>query len=155
MAQSTRAAFWIRNQIFIQFPIHLNCWIWGHTHDTNTRTTQLLLGCVTVWCKYLWMGKQRGILGLGKKKICKGMYKIDRDERPELREGKNRSDWSLSSDLCHDGCACLAGHKKKNIIKKLMCFWFWGRDRTGSLPGVSPTLVCVPCPYLSFLLFLF
>nr|POE81204.1 hypothetical protein CFP56_30392 [Quercus suber] len=21
-----------------------------------------------------------------------------------------------------------------------MCFWLWGRDRTGSLPGVSPTL---------------
>lgn len=37
-------------------------------------------------------GKAERDIGTWKKKICKGMYKIDRDERPELREGKNRSD---------------------------------------------------------------
>ena len=57
------------------------------------------------------MGKQRGILGLGEKN-CKGMYKIDWDERPELREGK-----IVPIDLCHPTFA-MTGALAWQVTKK-------------------------------------
>ena len=56
------------------------------------RMTQLLLGCVSVCDVNIYEWESREGYWELENKNCKGMYKIDWDERPELREGLNRSD---------------------------------------------------------------
>lgn len=59
-------------------------------------------------------------------------------------------DRSLSSDLCHDRCACMAG--QKNIsIKNNEFLVFEGRQHGFVLPRVSPPVWCA----LSVFVFLF
>ena len=56
-----------------------------------------------------------------------------RDEGPNI-EGLESSDKSMSSDLCHDRCACMAGHR--NILIKLVFSVLGGiaRDFARGLP---------------------
>ncbi|XP_054824555.1 uncharacterized protein LOC129322315 [Prosopis cineraria] len=51
------------------------------------------------------------------------------------------SERSLSSDLCHDRCACMAGQE---YLNKMSLFWFQRRPH-GNLLGVSSScVVCAP-----------
>jgi len=64
---------------------------------------------------------------------------------------------TLWTDLCHDGCACMAGQSK--LIKKKIICGFWGRSHgnTRVLPPVWWRVWCVPFPsfLLSFHIFLY
>ncbi|ONH96820.1 hypothetical protein PRUPE_7G154100 [Prunus persica] len=84
--------------------------------------------------------------------LCNGCIRC-RDER--LRGRVCVLDRSLSSDLCHDRCACMAGHKNTLIKKQKRFFGLEGRLH-GVLPRVSPSVVwCVICVVLSLLCFIF
>uniref|UniRef100_A0A251LQX6 Uncharacterized protein n=1 Tax=Manihot esculenta TaxID=3983 RepID=A0A251LQX6_MANES len=59
----------------------------------------------------------------------------------------SRSPWliSLSSDLCHDRCACMAGHP---ILNKIIDFEFCEWRSHGDCPGSPLAGVCfVPLSY--------
>lgn len=83
--------------------------------------------------------------------ICYGCVRCIRTRWPNFRGPS--SDLSLSSDLCHVRCACMAGHQyfnKRNI------FWFSRGDRTG-VARVLPLVCacgCVLCALFFLLSFL-
>jgi hypothetical protein len=69
----------------------------------NNRFVFLTITTSAVWCNSM-IGKQRGWW-------CKWMYKII-SGRKALGWWGLSPDLSLSSGLCHDRCACMAGRKK-------------------------------------------